>query len=301
MTARSTATWTLAALFGAMLAACGGPTDDTGKTPKADTLDVASNGNDGGLMKVGGKLFSIPSPVQTALLIRKLGLPYEKGATLPLDAGAKYTARAQRALALGIYGADLAYVTIHKDGQQALKTLQAIEQLSNQLEVSNAFDKKLVEGFKRNLSNEDSLLRFTGVAFRSADEYLKVNQRDDVSAAVLAGGWLESLYLSLNKASDKVDPALAARIGEQRHTLENLIALLESTDTGKANASLIAGLKDLLTAYQGVTASYRFQQPTVDAANKTTYINSISSATIAPEALRSIIDKVKAIRTTITA
>lgn len=292
----------MAAVFGAMLAACGGPADDaTGRTQQADTLDVTPPNTDGGLMKVGGKLISIPSPVQTALLIHKLGLPYEKGSPLALDAAAKYTSRSRRALALGVYGADLAYVTIHKDGQRALKTLQLIEQLSGQLEISNAFDKALVEGFKQNLNNEDSLLRFTGVAFRSADEYLKVNQRDDVSAAVLAGGWVESLYLTLATATDKVDPAVAVRIGEQRHTLENLIALLERTDTERANTALVAGLKDLLSAYGGVTMTYQFQPPTVDAAHKTTYINSISSATIAPEALRPIIDKVKAIRSTITA
>jgi hypothetical protein len=99
---------------------------------------------------------------------------------------------------LGIYGADLAYVTVHKDGQRAMATMQAIEKLGNKLELTNSFDRALLDRFKSNLGSEDSLLQFSGTAFRAADQYLKNNQRDDVSALVLAGGWIESLYLTVS-------------------------------------------------------------------------------------------------------
>ncbi len=268
---------------------------------KADSLNTATQETGSGLMKVGGKLFSIPSPVQTALLIRKLGLPYEKGLPLAAEASEKMATKSQRALALGAYGADLAYVTVHKDGQRALSTLQTVQKLSAQLELSNAFDQELLDGFKKSLNNEDSLLRFTGSAFRMADQYLKTNNRDDVSALVLTGGWLEGMYLTLSGASEKSDVALTNRLGEQRKTLENLIALLEGTDTEKANGALIGGLKDVLSAYAGVSSTYEFHPPSTDAAQKTTYVNSVSTVTMTAEQFKAIADKVKALRATLTA
>src|SRR5690606_13881015 len=281
---------------GLLLAGCGGGDQGDPQQAPADTLALPAD--DEGLLKVGDKLFSIPSPVQTALLIREIKAPYESALPYSTDSIARFATKDQQALALGIYGADLAYVTIHKDGQRALKTLQAIEQLSGKLNLSNAFDKELLNGFKQHINNEDSLLRFTGKAFRAADMYLKNEQRNDISAGVLAGGWIEGLYLTLGTTGTDVDPKVAARLAEQRHTLDNLIALLTQND---ASGELVEALQDLATAYGEVSSTYTFVQPTLDAANKTTYINSKTTAQITPEALQRIIGKVRAIRSAIIA
>ncbi len=296
MTVRYTSKWAAAMTLALLLAACGGGGNTDQVTATADTLNAATDGD--GLVKVGDKLFSIPSPVQTALLIRELGLPYNNKLPLATDSLARFTTKEKQALAMGIYGADLAYVTIHKDGQRSLKTLKAIEHLSGQLNLSNAFDKDLMEGFKKNINNEDSLLRFSGKAFRAADMYLKNDQRNDVSAGVLAGGWIEGLYLTLGSTGDKVDPKIAGRIAEQHHTLDNLIALLKEAN---GSSALVDSLQGLATAYEAVKTEYTFVQPTLDAVNKTTYINSVSKAEVPAEALQTIIRKVRAIRSSIIA
>lgn len=284
------------------LVSCGGDGEGTGTTPPAqDSLDTAQARTDGGLMKVGGRLFAMPSPVQTALFIRKLGLPYQKGLPMAAMAGEQLTSKRQRALYMGICGADLAYVTIHKDGQRAMGLLKEVRAVSGALEIGNAFDQDLMERFGRAVSNEDSLLRLSGEAFRAADQYLKGNDRTDVSALVLAGGWVEGMYLTLAGAGDAPAPELAARVGEQKRTLDNLIALLEATDTEHSATALIAGLKEVAAAYAGVVPTYQFQQPTVDAAKRTTYINSVSSVTVPPATLKAISDKVNALRSTILA
>jgi hypothetical protein len=271
--------------------------DPSAKTDSLNTVTPAENN----VMNVGGKLFSVPSPVQTALLIRKLQLPYERSMPMDPTSVERMATKVQRALALGAFGADLAYVTVHKDGQRALNTLQVVQKLSAQLELSNAFDQAAMDGFKRSLSNEDSLLRHTGSAFRMADKYLKSNNRDDVSALVLAGGWIEGMHLTLSGSGNSTDPLLTNRLGEQRRTLVNLIALLERTDTEKAHGTLVTGLKEALATYDGVTATYQFQPVTVDAVKKTTYVNSTSTVTMTPEQFKAIAEKVKALRTLITA
>ncbi|HNK41912.1 MAG TPA: hypothetical protein PL002_12045 [Flavobacteriales bacterium] len=295
--------WPVSVAVVLSLHSCGGGADGAKDTPaKADTLDTTAQGSGGGLMKVGGELFSIPSPVQTALLIRKVGLPYDKALPMPVTTAANLAGNVQKALALGAYGADLAYLTVHKDGQRALTTLQTVQKLSSDLNLSNAFDQELLDGFKKGLNNEDSLLRFTGKAFRSADQYLKNNKRDDVSALVLAGGWIEGMFLTVSGTTEKTDATLNTRLGEQRETIENLISLLEAGGgTEQPVVSLITGLKDVLAAYQGVTSTYEFRPATTDVAKKTTWINSVSSVTITAEQFKAIAEKVKALRATLTA
>lgn len=282
------------------LAGCGGQGGAADDAPPAqDSLDTAKATEGGGLVKVGGSLFAVPSPVQTALLIRKLDLPYHKDILLPTAAGERLTTRDQRAIYMGMCGADLAYATVHRDGQRALTMLREVQTLSNALELGNAFDQPLMERFKRLVTNEDSVLRLSGEAFRAADEYLKNSERNDVSALVLTGGWLESLYLTVARAGDPAPQELVARVGEQKRTLDNLVRLLEHSEAGKANAALLAGLKDLAVAYQGVTSSYRYEQPTVDVSAKTTYVNSTSGVVVPPDVLKAITEKVSSLRSTI--
>lgn len=280
---------------GLLMASCGG-SGTSNDHNAADTLAVDTTPKETELLNVGGKLFSIPSPVQTALAIRKAGLKYQKDMTAPLEKGDATVGKVAQSTVLGIYGADMAYVTVHKDGQRAMATMQAIEKLGSKLELTNSFDKALLDRFKSNLGSEDSLLQFSGVAFRAADQYLKDNQRDDVSALVLAGGWVESLYLTVSDPAAAKDQGLVNRIGEQKNSLNALVELLEASDKEKAATALVASMKELQELFSGVSATYTFQEPVTDAAKKTTFINSTSTVTIPADKLTAIVAKVTAIR-----
>ncbi len=286
------------ALF-ALLSACGGGSGN-GQNPGADTL-TTQPAKETEILNLGGRFFSIPSPVQAALAIKQAGLKYQKDQTAPLDKADAVTARMAQATLLGVYGADMSYATVHKDGQRALATLQAIERLGAKLELGNAFDKALVERFKANLGSEDSLLRFSGIAFRAADQYLKTNDAHDVSAWVLAGGWIEGLHLTLADPSAAKSAAVLARIGEQKGTLDGILAVVDGINKdGKSNA-LLSGLKELRRAMDGVKTTYVYEAPVTDAAAKTTYINSKSTAEVSPEQLAEIAAKVAALRNMILA
>lgn len=282
-----------------LLTACGGPGTE-GDGQQVDTLAQATN-DQAQVIGVGGKLFSIPSPVQTALAIRKAGLKYQKDLAIPLDKGETLTTKAAQSLALGMYGADLAYVTVHRDGARAIATMQVIEKLGSAIGVSNAFDRTLIERFKTNMNNEDSLLRFSGTAFRAADQYLKENQSEDISALVLAGGWIESLYLTISDAAALKDQAMVDRIGEQKTTLNALVDLLAATEKDGNAAALLTSLKELQAEFAAVNSTYTFEKPVTDAAAKTTYINSKSTVTIAADKVASITAKVAALRNMILA
>jgi hypothetical protein len=282
---------TLPALgIGLMLAACGG--DAPPQEQVTAPVDEAA-AQDDQKIAIGGRVLSVPSPVQTVLAIRKAGLSYNKDLPLALDQGGTLTGRNAQAVALGMYGADLAYVTVHNDGQRALATMQAIERLGNDLQLGNAFDRSLLERFKGNVGNEDSLLVFSGSAFRAADAYLKENDRVDVSTLVLAGGWLQALHLTLSDPAARNDKALMARIGDQQVTLDGLVSLMEGVEGAQ---ELQAGLKQLQAHFAGISRAYTFEEPVTDAAARTTFINSRSSVTIPDDKVQAITADVAAIR-----
>ncbi len=282
-----------------LFTSCGGGQEIGDPEITTDTLSTTPRETE--ILSIGGRLFSIPSPVQGALAIRNAGLQYKKDLTTPLDHADRATGKIAQATLLGIYGADLAYTTVHQDGQQAMVTLQVIEKLASALELSNAFDRKLMEEFRTNLSNEDSLLRFSSKAFSAADRYLKTDQREDVSTLILTGGWIQSLYLSLADPSALSDQKLIDRIGDQKASLDALIELLTNTDSDRSAAALIQAMRELRTEYDGVVRTYNYESPVTDAARKTTFINSASTVSIPPEKLEAIRARVATVRSLILA
>lgn len=295
MRVKPSSTFASALGLGLLMASCGGAGTSTPDTT-ADTLAVDTAQKETELINVGGRIFSIPSPVQTALAMRKAGLKYQKELTAPLEKADAAAGKTAQSALLGVYAADLAYATVHKDGQKAMATMQAVEKLGSKLELTNSFDKALLDRFKTNLGSEDSLLQFSGVAFRGADKYLKQNQRNDVSALVLAGGWIESLYLTVSDPAALKDQTLVNRIGEQKNALNAIVELLQTSDTENTVGNITSAFKELQGLFAGVSSTYTFQEPVTDAAKKTTFINSTSTVTIPADQLAAIVAKVTAVR-----
>jgi hypothetical protein len=280
------------------LAACGGGEPSSQETVVSDSLITTDTGQNR-VLQLGGRNFSIPSPVQAAFAIRNAGLKYDASLLTDTRKATSMTSRSTRAMALGMLGADMAYVTVHRDGQKALATLQAIERASAQLDLSNAFDKALLERFKNNLSSEDSLLRFSGLAFRAADEYLKNNDRIDISTYVLVGGWIESLHLTIADPAVGQDKALMARVGEQRRALDDLIQLVGDLPSEDQDITVLSGLKALYGTFSGITSTYVYEAPVTEVASRTTFINSKTEVVITPDQIATIAAQVKELRTKI--
>lgn len=248
------------------------------------------------ILNVNGEIFSIPSPIQTAFLIKNSGAAYSKDILNTPANSSAYSTNFSKALNLGIYGADLGYVTIYDQTQDAIGYLNAAKKLADELGVSGAFDASTIERFQKNLGNKDSMLVLVGVAYRSSDAYLKNNDRSDVSGLVLAGGWIESLYFATNVYKTKPNEDVKHRIAEQKSSLQSLIKLLTPYYSQPEYTEFIDNLNDLSTVFDGVEFQYKYEKPTTDADKKVTTINSKTEVKITPEQIESISQKVKTLR-----
>lgn len=272
---------------------CGGdePTNDQIEDPIED-----DNSNTSQLMEIDGKVFSIPSPIQTAMLIKSAGANYNKDILNEPSKVTNYSTNFKKAINLGIYGADLGYVTMYDQTQDAISYLTAVKSIGDDLGVSSAFDLELVERFEKNIGNQDSLLVLVSDAYKSSDRYLKNNKQNDIGGLILAGGWLESLYFATNTAEMTGNEDIIKRIGEQKTTVYNLIKLLTPYYSKPEFTTLVDDLMELNEIYEKVESTYTYVKPTVDVESKTTTINSTTVINITDDQLKAITEKVMKMR-----
>ena len=273
-----------------VLTSCNNSESQKEETPIVDTQDTIKSG----VLNVGGQLFSIPSPIQTAMLVQKLGLPFTKSILFPSNKVNTFNTDASRALILGVYGADLGYVSMYNQTQEALSYLGSIKQLADKLGISSAFDEKMFKRFENNLTNKDSLVVLVGIAYRASDNYLKNNKRLDISSLVLLGGWIESMNIAIESFKAKSNDDIKKRIAEQKLAVNNLIQLI--TLNAPDQTDLLASLKELAVLYEKVEFKYQFVEPTTDTTKKITYINSTNEIIMDDNTFKNIIQKIQAIR-----
>jgi len=271
-------------------------------TKDADKIEDDLNSKDSSInpdesiFLIGDQIFSIPSPVQTAFLIKDVGVPFNSDYVNPADNAMNYSSNFSKALNLGVYGADLGYLTIYEQTDGALRYLKSVRGLSKELGLEGAFDEKLADRFSSNIGNQDSMLVFVSDAYRSSDNYLKENDKNDVAALVLAGGWIESMYIAADAAVSSNNPLLIERLGDQKNPLISLIAMLGQYN---ADADLINELEDLLGIFAGIKYTYEYVPSSTNESKKETTIKSKHTVEIADGDLEAIINKIESIRTEI--
>jgi len=253
------------------------------------------------IYKFNNTLFSIPSPYEVSILMKKAGVEFNPNMTNSVGNAQTYTDNFTKALNLGVYGADLAYLNMNEQIPQSGKYFATIKITAEELQISGAFNPNTIKRIESNLGNEDSLLYILSKAYRNSDKYLKENNREDIGALVLAGGWIESLYFLAQVAQETQNEKVKDRLGEQKYPLENLIKILTPFyNSSPQYSELLESLIDLAYVFDGIETEYTYEKPVTDVENKITSITSSSRLMMNPEHIDMISDKISKIRNTIT-
>jgi hypothetical protein len=256
-----------------------------------------SSSNSSALIKIDNHLFSIPSPYQVAILIKQMNFEYNKEYLNPYNRSHSYITNFKKALNLGVYGANLGYLTMYEQSSESVQYFSVIKILMQEMNIESTFNKDLFKRIESNIGNKDSMLNLVSRSYRDIDQYLKDNNRNEVGVLILTGGWIESLYLMTNLATLKKNDELLRRIGEQKYPLDNLIKILSPYYNVSAEyATLIDGLIDLAYEYDGVDISYTYIPPTVQPDKKLTTVNSKSELVMSEQQFKTICDKIADIR-----
>lgn len=242
--------WPVAFALLVLLSACGGGTEQ-------ETLNVDEgqpNGVEQARLESTKKIFySIPSPMETAALLKKAGATYNKNILNDVNNVDKYTSASKQALNLGVYGADLSYASVFNHTQESMFYTSCAKRLADRLGVSSAFNDSTLEAMEKSQNDRDALLDIISETYWEVDRYLKVNDRESTSALMIVGGWVEGLYIATQVAGAKSTPELRQRIAEQKISLGDLVSLLATyDDSDPALQSAREDLNSLQTLYADV-------------------------------------------------
>ncbi len=292
LTTRTIKILTLAFSLILLIGCKGSENKDTAPLVAEDSIDTLST-----LIKFDNSVFPLPSPWQVASLIKKVNIPYNDNFVNKPDKYQNYTTSFKQALNLGIYGTDISYLNIYEKIQESISYLGTIRKLSEELGVTQAFDPKVFEAVERNINNRDSLTRIIARAYANSDTYLKTNDRNDIGSLIIAGGWIESMYILTQIVQTNNHREIINRIGEQKHPLDNLIELLTPFYYKSSEySSLIDDLIDIAYEFDGVIYSYTYREPKIDPEHNLIIINSQSRVIMSEYHIQIISKKIGALR-----
>lgn len=200
---------------------------------KSSSLEVPDSVKMAGAPEVSDEAMAsivenVSSPVEMAALIKSLNVPFSKkylATTSNLD---NYNTSMQQAFTLGVFGADLGYLNMYAKTGSVVDYLSTIKTLADKLNIGQFFDFTTLKRLASNNTNMDSMMYISVHSFNQMDKYLRENKRGNLSALIIAGVWIEGMYLATQVAKEKSNAQLNERIGGQKEILSYLMLILKN-------------------------------------------------------------------------
>lgn len=215
---------------------CGGDKPEEGDVNAADSTKSEQK-----TVQSAETFFQVPSPGEMLTFIKIVGGKNNKNTSFlnSPDNQKNYTDNKSKALNFGVYSCDLSYCSIFEIGADALKYFKAVKQLGDQIGVSNAIQPEVLKRLEGNIGNPDSLAVITDDVYFSSFETLESGQQGPTLALVVAGGWIESIYIASNLTKYEANSPVVERLADQKYTLDNLVEFLKKYQSDASVASVL--------------------------------------------------------------
>jgi hypothetical protein len=204
---------------------------------------------------------TLPSPIEIANIITKSNNNFSKDILIPTTISENVPDKHSQALLLGGYGVDLGYLNLNNKTIYVISYLEGIRNVSKELKVDQYFDFSLLSNLAKNRNNVDSLISISTKNFNQIDEYLRSQNRGDLSVLILIGSWIEGLYMFNDIASKDPNEDIIKRIGEQKVIIDNIFAILSKIENIEYYKSLKEKLMPLKKTYDKISIAYVYHEP----------------------------------------
>jgi len=207
--------------------------------------------------------YNVPPPSEIPYLLQATGAEFNQSLVNSREKVDQYTSHNDKAaLNLGVYAADIGYLTSYDKTQEAIDYLTACKTLSDDLGLIGTFDAALLEKFEKNISNKDSLTRLLDRTMKESQNYLKDDSRNKLSPLVVAGSFIEGLYIAtgLIKSYPKnilpednrnlVLTPLMRVVLQQKKSVSEMVKMLEAAEQTETVAAIKEDFKALEETYQ---------------------------------------------------
>ena len=245
--------------------------------------------------------YSLPSPLETAMLIRSAGAQYDAELLNSVDNTQNYTTNKSMALNLGIYTCDLSFASLYDQTQASISYMGAAKKMADGLGILDAIDEKTIENLEANINNREKIMDIVSETFLNSSAFLKENDRAALSAIVLVGGWMEGLYIAtelVNRGTFEDNDKLVNRIVDQKLSLEIVMKLLEENQSNPDVASLIEDINELKAIFDQIIIETSVIEPVHDQETNVTTLKSKSQSNLTQELFIELSEKISSLRNT---
>lgn len=207
-------------------------------------------------------VYNIPSPSEIPYLLQATGADFNQKLINDKSKVDQYASRTDKAaLNLGVYAADIGYLSSYEKTQEAISYIESAKKLADGLNVVGTFDADLLKQFESNLSNKDSLASLLNRAVQKTDNYLQDDNRNKLAALVLTGSFIEGLYISTelvqsypkdilpNDARNTILTPIIKVITDQRKSVDELVNMLGNVGDDAEVAALKTEMEKLQASY----------------------------------------------------
>ncbi|MEJ5264521.1 MAG: hypothetical protein WHT29_04320 [Bacteroidales bacterium] len=239
-------------LLGGLLILANGCNNTTGKQEAAqggqnDTIAVQQE------KKFQSVYYRFPTPNEVFTFIKSEKLAFDPSLINPVSNVSKYLDSKSQTIALGVYIADLAYITIFESYNNSLAYYKTIHNLSEKVRITSAYDLEVAKRIERNLQNLDSLKNISVESYSSMVEFLIMNNRETTLALIASGAYIECFYIAFNLAG-KYSPSnpLIVKIIDLKYAFDNLYSYLEIYSDNQQVKEVAQQLKPLKSLFDQI-------------------------------------------------
>ena len=252
-------------------------------------------------IKQANKIFeALPSPLESAMLIKSAGAPFDRKFLNPVDNAKLYTTTRNQALNLGIYTCDLSFASLYDQTQLIIDYMNAAKKMADGLGILDAIDQKTIENLEENINNKEAIMDIISETFLNSNSYLADNDQSAVAAIVLVGGWIEGLYLSTQLVNLKEFKGnkLVTTIVDQKLSIDILVNLLNSNKGHPTVDELIVQMSQLKLVFDKIKLETGPIKAEIDKKTNTTFLRSQAKIDVSLDVFKELTNTVANIRNT---
>ena len=250
-------------------------------------------------IKSAEKVFNaLPTPLEVAQLIKEAGAKFDATLLNPVENKSNYTTSKSMALNLGTFVCDLSFASMYDETSLLVNYMEAAEDMATGLGILEAIDETTIERLEQNINNRDVIMEIVSETFLNSQAYLEDDEQHAVAATIIAGGFMEGLYISTNMVDMKNfrGNKLVGTIADQKMSVDDLIRLLETYTDNSAIRELLGPIRELKTIFDKIERSSAPSSAQYDEASGMTEISGAARSDIKQDTFLAIKEKVAEIR-----
>ncbi|MFC2090546.1 hypothetical protein ACFLT1_07180 [Bacteroidota bacterium] len=204
---------------------------------------------------------NIASPIEVAALLRDLDIPFSSSYLSKPERMSNYSTNFEMAYNLGALSSDLGYLNMYNKTGTAINYLSTINKLTDALEVGQFFDFIKMKRLASSDNNLDSLLFISMNSFNRMDSHLRQTDRSNLSTLMVAGVWIEGLYLATQVYEKSDIEEIRSAIADQKTILSDLLIILNKYKGVQGFPELIEDYMKIKNHFDGVKITYEMGEP----------------------------------------